>query len=105
MIELMYGAKDFVRMADKEIQEGRPVAIRVTGRRKAFIYRTLALYTQFDRKAGSMPKSASLGLALRVLLVPQFMGLCHQARSSGMEIVVRDHGSSLEVRFQKPQTT
>jgi hypothetical protein len=103
MIELMYGAKDFARVADREIREGRPVAIRVTGWRKGFIYRTLALYAEFDRRHGSMQKKTSLGLALRVMLVPQFMGLCHQARSSGMEIVMRDHSSSLEVRFQKPQ--
>ena len=105
MIELMYGAQDFARVADKEIREGRPVAIRVTGWRKGFIYRTLALYAEFDRKPGAMPKKTSLGLALRVMLAPQLMGLCHQARSSGMEIVMRDHGSSLEVRFQKPETT
>jgi hypothetical protein len=102
MIELMYGANDFARVADKEIREGRPVAIRVTGWRKTFIYRTLALYAKFDRGAGSMPKKTSLALALRIMLAPQLMGLCHQARSSGMEIVMRDHGSSLEVRFQKP---
>jgi hypothetical protein len=105
MIELMYGAKDFARVADKEIREGRPVAIRVTGWRKAFVYRTLALYAEFDRKTASMPKKTSLGLALRIMLVPQLMGLCHQARSSGMEILMRDHGSSLEVRFQRPETS
>ena len=91
-------------VADKEIREGRPVAVRVTGWRKAFIYRTLALYAESDRKAGAMPKKTSLGLALRIMLAPQLMGLCHQARSTGMEILMRDHGSSLEVRFQKPQT-
>ena len=105
MIELMYGAKDFARIVDREIAEGRTVAIRVTGWRRAVIYRTLALYAELDRKAGSMRKSASLGLALRVLFVPQFMGLCDQARSSGMEILVRNHGTSLEVRFQKPKRT
>src|SRR5690242_9313500 len=105
MIELMYGAHDFARVADREIREGRPVAIRITGWRKGFIYRTLALYAQFDQRPGSMPKKTSLGLALRVLLVPQFMGICHQARSSGLEIVMRDHGTSLEVRFEKPPTT
>lgn len=104
MIELMYGANDFARVADKEIREGRSVAIRVTGWRKGFIYRTLALYAEFDRRHDSIPKKTSLGLALRVMFVPQFMGLCHQARASGMEIMMRDHGSSLEVRFQKPQT-
>lgn len=102
MIELMYGAANFARVADKEIREGRPVAIRVTGWRKAFIYRTLALYAEFDRKADSMPKKTSLGLALRIMLTPSLMGLCHQARSSGMGLVVKDHGSSLEVRFEKP---
>src|SRR5262249_15869778 len=98
MIELMYGAKDFARIAGKEIREGRPVAIRGIGWRKGFIYRTLALYADFDRRPGSMPKKTSVGLALRVMLVPQFMGLCHLARSSGMEIVMRDQGSSLEVK-------
>jgi|SRR5712664_4606844 len=102
MIELMYGAKNFARVADKEIRESRPVAIRVVGWRKGFIYRTLALYAQYDRKAGAVPKKMSLNLALRIMLAPQFMGLCHQARSAGMEIVMRDHGSSLEVRFEKP---
>lgn len=104
MIELMYGAKDFASVADKEIREGRPVAIRVVGWRKGFIYRTLALYADYDRKAGAVRKKTSLSLALRIMLAPQLMGLCHQARSSGMEIVMRDHGSSLEVRFQRPET-
>jgi hypothetical protein len=103
MIELLYGAKNFVRVVDKEIREGRPVAIRVTGWRKGFIYRTLALYAEFDPRAGAMSKKMSLKLALRIMLAPSLIGLCHQARSSGMEIVMRDRGSSLEVRFQKPE--
>jgi hypothetical protein len=104
MIELLYGAKNFVGIADKEIREGRPVAIRVTGWRKGFIYRTLALYAEFDRKAGAMSKKMSLSLALRIMFTPSLMGLCYQARSSGMGIVIRDQGSSLEVRFEKPES-
>jgi hypothetical protein len=103
MIELLYGSKDFAHVADKEIREGRAVAIRVTGWRKRFIYRTLALYAEFDRNRGAMPKKTSLALALRIMLTPSLMGLCDIARSTGMEIVMRDHVSSLEVRFQKPE--
>jgi hypothetical protein len=103
MIELLYGVKDFVRLADKEIREGRPVAVRVVGWRKGFIYRTLALYAEYDRRAGAVPKKMSLNLALRIMFAPSLMGLCDQARSSGMKIVIRDQGSSLEVRFEKPE--
>jgi len=104
MIELLYGTKDFAQLAEKEIRDGRPVAVRVVGWRKSFIYRTLSLYAEYDRvsRTGSMPRSLPLGLAWRTMLAPSLMGLCHQARSSGMEIVIRGQGISLEVRFEKP---
>jgi hypothetical protein len=102
MVELLYGAKNFTQIADKEIREGRAVAFRFSGWRRPFIYRILAMYAEHDRLShvGGAPRSLSLGLAWRVLLAPSLFGLIHQARSSGMGLVVRDTGKSLEVRLE-----
>src|SRR5438094_2560044 len=103
MVELLYGAKNFTEIADKEIREGRAVAFRFSGWRRPFIYRILAMYAKHDRlsQVGGTRRSLSLGLAWRVLLAPSLFGLIHQARSSGMGLVVRDTGKSLEVRLER----
>lgn len=102
MVELLYGAKNFSLIADKEIREGRAVAFRFSGWRRPWIYRVLAMYAEHDRlsRAGSPPSNLSLGLAWRVLLAPSLFGLIQQARSSGMDLIVRDTGKTLEVRLE-----
>jgi hypothetical protein len=82
MIELLYGASDFARIADREIREGRAVSLRFHGWRRPFVYRLLARYAEYDRlsQRGTAPRSASLGLAWRILLAPTLFGLVHQAR-------------------------
>ena len=107
MVELLYGTKNFARIADEEIREGRPVAVRVHGWRRPFIYRLLSLYAEHDRlsRKGSAPRNLSLTLAWRIFLVPTLFGLIHQARSSGMGLLVRDTGKSLEVRLEPSNTT
>ena len=107
MIELLYGASNFASIADKEIREGRAVAVRLTGWRRPFIYRTLSLYAEFYRvsRTGATPRSLSLSLAWRILFAPSLIGLIHQARSSGMGMVVRDTGTILEVRFEPSNPT
>ena len=102
MIELLYSTKDFAKIADREIREGRAFAVRFNGWRRPFVYRLLSLYAEHDRlsQRGSAPRSLSLGLAWRILLAPTLFGLIHQARSSGMGLVVRDTGISLEVRLE-----
>lgn len=102
MVELLYGASDFARIADREIREGRAVSLRFHGWRRPFVYRLLARYAEYDRlsQRGTARRSASLGLAWRILLAPTLFGLVHQARSSGMGLIVRDTGTSLEVRLE-----
>lgn len=102
MIELLYGAKNFSLIADKEIREGRAVAFRFSGWRRPWIYKVLAMYAEHDRlsRTGSVPRNLAFGLAWRVLLAPTLFGLVHQARSSGMGLIVRDTGKTLEVRLE-----
>ena len=102
MVELLYGASDFARIADREIREGRAVSLRFHGWRRPFVYRLLARYAEYDRlsQRGAPPRRVSLELAWRILLAPTLFGLVHQARSSGMGLVVRDTGTSLEVRLE-----
>jgi len=102
MVELLYGANDFARVADREIREGRPVALIFSGWRRPFIYRAISLYAQHDRlsQTAGAPRRLSLSVAWRILLAPALFGLIHQARSSGMALVVRDTGQNLAVRFE-----
>ena len=102
MVELLYGASDFARIADREIREGRAVALQFHGWRRPFVYRLLARYAEYDRlsKLGAPPRRLSFGLGWRILLAPTLFGLVHQARSSGMGLTVRDAGTSLEVRLE-----
>src|SRR5262245_14714067 len=102
MIELLYGAKNFSAIADKEIREGRAISFRFTGWRRPWVYRALAMYAEHDNvsRAGSVPRKLSFALAWRVLLAPTLFGLIHQARSNGMGLLVRDTGTSLEVRLE-----
>jgi len=102
MVELLYGAKNFTRIADKEIRAGRAVAFIYTGWRRPFIFRILSMYAEHDRlsRGKYVPRSLSLGLAWRVLLAPSLFGLITQARLSGMSVIVRDTGESLEVRLE-----
>jgi len=107
MVELLYGTRNFARIADEEIREGRPLAVRVHGWRRPFVYRILARYAEYDRAAqrGRVPRKLSLATAWSVLLAPTLFGLIHQARSSGMGLVVRDTGKSLEVRLEPSNST
>lgn len=107
MIELLYGAKNFAAVADKEIREGRAVAFRFAGWRRPWVYRALTMYAAHDQVArtGSPPRKLSLALAWRVLFAPTLFGLIHQARSNGMGVLVRDAGTSLEVRLEPSNST
>jgi hypothetical protein len=103
MVELLYGAKDFDRIAWREIDEGRPVALRITGSRKALIHRILTLYAESERASrdGTRERRPLFGLAWRAMFAPSIVGLCNHARLAGMTVVVQDKGSTLEVRFEK----
>ena len=107
MVELLYGTKNFARIADAEIREGRPLAVRVHGWRRPFVYRILSRYAEYDRAAqgGPVLRKLSLATAWSILLAPTLFGLIHQARSSGMGLVVRDTGKSLEVRLEPSNPT
>ena len=104
MIELIYGTKDFARIAWQEIEAGRPVALRVTGWKRRLIHQTLSLYAENDRlwRSGKAKRTLALRLAWRTMLTPPLIGLCHYAQSSGMAVTVLDKGTTLEVRFEKP---
>jgi hypothetical protein len=107
MIELLYGAKNFGAIADKEIREGRAIAFRFTGWRRPWVYRALAMYAEYDEvsRTGSPPRKLSLALAWRVFFAPTLFGLIQQARSNGMGLLVRDTGTSLEVRLEPSNST
>ncbi len=102
MIELLYGADNFAKIADGEIRAGRGFAMRFEGWRRRFVYSALAMYAEFDRvpTGGAVPKRLGLALAWRVLFAPTLFGLIHQGRSAGMAVIVRDTGKSLEVRLE-----
>src|SRR5437773_12126799 len=102
VVELLFGTSDFARIADREIREGRAVSLRFHGWRRPFVYRLLARYAEYDRlsQRGTPPRRVSLGLAWRILLAPTLFGLVHQARSLGVGLVVRDTGTTLEVRLE-----
>src|SRR5262245_21225812 len=104
MLELPYGAKDFDRIAWKETNEGRRVALRVVGSKKARIHRILSLYDEYDRASrnGANRRSILWRLGWRAILTPVIVGLCNHARLAGMSVAVQDKGSTLEVKFEKP---
>jgi hypothetical protein len=106
MIELLYGSKDFDRIAWREIDQGRPVSIRIARVRKAFIHRLLSLYAHYDQelRKGRNRRDLLFSFGWRGFFAPALIGICNHARLAGMEIVVMDQGSTLEVRFQKPAT-
>jgi len=107
MVELLYGAKNFSVIADKETRAGRAVAFRFTGWRRPWVYRALAIYAEHDRasRTGAAPRKLSLALAWRVLFALSLFGLVHQARSNGLGLLVRDTGTSLEVRLEPSNST
>jgi hypothetical protein len=102
----MYGAKNFAALAWKEIDEGRAVAVNVTGWRKPVIYRVLSMYAQHDEmlRNGRQDRALAFGLGWRTLFAPSIIGLCQHARSRGMAVKIRSKGAALEVRFQKPES-
>jgi len=102
MVELLYGAKDYARIAESEIRQGRPVALVFNGWRRPFVHRAISMYADFDQlhRATGAPRRLSLGVVWRILVAPVLFGLIHQARSSGMSILVRDSGQNLAVRFE-----
>jgi len=65
------------------------------------------MYAEHDQvfRTGSAPRKLSLALAWRVLFAPTLFGLIHQARSNGMGLLVRDTGTSLEVRLEPSNST
>jgi len=97
MVELLYGAKDYARIAESEIRQGRPVALVFNGWRRPFVHRAISMYADFDQlhRATGAPRRLSLGVVWRILVAPVLFGLIHQARSSGMSILVRDSGQNL----------
>src|SRR5574340_302084 len=107
MIELLYGAKDFDRIAWKEIDEGRSVSLRITGFKKGFIHRIIELYAEYDRESrrGINRRDLLFAFAWRSLFAPSILSLCNHARLAGMGIVVKDRGATLEVKFEKPAAT
>jgi len=91
MIELLYGAKDFDRIAWREIDEGRPVALRITGVRKALIHRILSLYAEYDRelRRGVNRRDLLFGFGWRGAFAPSILALCNHARLAGMGLSFR----------------
>ena len=105
MRTLEYGSKKTAQTAWDEIHEGRPVALTVRGWKRGFIHRALTLYAEYDRqsRSGKIRKALLVRLALRTLLTPSLIGLCHHAQASGFAVGVRDIGDALEIRFEKPE--
>jgi hypothetical protein len=105
MVEVIYGAKNFAALAWKEIAEGRPVVVNVTGWHKAIVHRVLSLYAQHDElvRRGGGNRGVAFKLGWRSLFAPSIVGLCNHARIAGMGITVKEKGAALEVRFEKPE--
>ena len=105
MLEISYGEKGSVLRAWKEIDAGRPVILKIVGRKRQFIRRTLSLYAEYDRlsRKGELRRGLHLSLAWRTLLSPSFMGLCNHARSAGMAVAAYEKEQILEVRFESPR--
>ena len=108
MLEITYGQKNFISLAWKEIDVGRPVALKVVGRKRPFVRRTLALYAEYDRlsRKGEIRTGVYLSLAWRTLFSPSFISLCNHAQSAGMAVAAYEEEEDvLEIRFAKPQTS
>ena len=105
MLELLYGAKDFDRIAWKEIDEGRPVALKIVGSKKTRVHRILSMYDEYDRASrnGVSRRGLLWSLWWRAMFAPSIIGLCNHARLAGMSVVAVDKGSALEVKFEKPR--
>lgn len=104
MLEITYGQKNFASLAWKEIDAGRPLALKIFGRQRQFLHRTLSLYAEYDRlsRKGEIRTGVYLSLAWRALLSPSFISLCNHARSAGMAVAAYDKEDLLEVRFESP---
>ena len=105
MLEIAYGEKGFASLVWKEIDAGRPVALKVVGRKRQIIHRALSLYAEYDRlsRKGELRRWLLLSLAWQTLRTGPFMGLCNHARSAGMAVAAYEKGPTLEVRFEKPE--
>ena len=107
MVELLYGAKKWVNIADGEIRQGRPVAVIFHGWRRRFVYRAISMYAEYDRLTPNKgaPRRLGLGVAWRIMVAPQLFGLVLQARESNMTVVARDTGQNLAIRFEPSNPT
>ena len=107
MLEISYGEKGFASRAWKEIEAGRPVALKVVGRKRQVILRALSLYAEYDRlsRKGGVRRGLLLRLAWQTLRSSPFIGLCNHARSAGMAVAAYEEGQILEVKFEKSKST
>jgi hypothetical protein len=103
VIELFYNAKNYDQIAWKEIDQGRSVAIRVTGWRKKLIYDLVSLYNKYEvsRAKGVNDRGVLFKISWRAIITGPFFGVCNHARLKGMSIVVQDKDSTLLVKFEK----
>ena len=110
MIEIQYGSKYYAVRALREIEEGRPVTLKIFGWRKKFIRHLVLLFIEYDQlsRKGKVSRGLLFSLGWKSLLSLPIMGsitgLCHDARSMGMAVAVYEKGEVLEVRFGEVDT-
>ena len=104
MLVILYGEANFASRAWKEMDTGQPVALKIIGRQRHVINKTLSLYAEYDQllRERKLRKWLLISLAWRTLLSPSFVGLCNHARSVGMAVTAFENKLTLEVRFEKP---
>lgn len=107
MLEIEYGEKGFASRAWKEIEAGRPVALKVVGSKRQIIIRALSLYAEHDRlsREGGVSRGLLLRLAWQTFRSSPFIGLCNHGRSAGMTVAAYEKENLLEIKFEKPKTT
>lgn len=105
MLEVMHGTKEFDRIIWREIDAGRSVALRASGRGKKQVHQLLAIYADFDEAERTGEKRVGLlfRLGIRAMFSPTLFGLLNHARLRGMRIVARDEGSTLVVVFSRSE--
>ena len=105
MTEIQYGSKNYAVRALKEIEEGRPVTLKIFGWRKKFIRHLVLLFIEYDQlsRKGKVSRGLLFSLGWKSLLSLPIMGsitgFCHVARSVGMAVAMDEKGEALEIKF------
>ncbi len=105
MIEIKYGSKNYAMQVWKEIDEGRPVVLKIFGWRRKLVRHMVLMFIEYDQlsRKGKVSRGFYFSFGWKSLLslpiTGSITGLCHHARSMGMAVVVYEKEEALEIRF------